>query len=54
MGLVLLSAQPPYFISFTGAPLAAVSFVVSLVYTFVLLSYLLNASGDWIGNREDL
>jgi Putative ABC exporter len=54
MGLVLLSAQPPYFISFTGAPLAAVSFVVSLVYTFVLLSYLLNASGDWIGKREDL
>jgi hypothetical protein len=54
MGLVLLAAQPPSFVPFTGAPLAALMLGASLVYTVGLLRELLNASGDWIGKREDL
>ena len=54
MGLVLLAAQPPAFISFSPALLAVLLLGVSGAYTYEVLKRLLNASGDWIRRREDL
>jgi hypothetical protein len=54
MGLVLLEAQPPSFVPLSPAPLAVVLLVASVAYSYELLRWLLNASGDWIGRREDL
>jgi hypothetical protein len=54
MGLVLVAAQAPPSIPLSPAFLAAVLLLASGAYTYVVLKSLLNASGDWIGKREDL
>jgi hypothetical protein len=54
MGLVV---SAPFWLGLLGGSLAAVAVllvIVALVYTYAILTTLLNAAGDWIGRREDL
>ena len=54
MGLVLLAAQPPAFLTISSGLLTLILLIASIVYSYEVLRRLLNASGDWIGRREDL
>ena len=54
MGLVLLAAQPPGFLPVSSGPLTLILLVASIAYSYEVLRRLLNASGDWIGRRENL
>jgi hypothetical protein len=53
MGLVLLAAQT-LSLPLPPAPFAIALLAVSGGYTYELLRWLLNASGDWVRKREDL
>jgi hypothetical protein len=54
MGLVLLAAQPPASVQISLALLAPILLAVSAAYSYEVIRRLLDASGDWIGRREDL
>jgi hypothetical protein len=53
MGLVLLAAQTSY-LPVPPAPFAIALLAISGGYTYELLRWLLNTSGEWVGKREDL
>jgi len=54
MALVLAAAQLPDIVPIPPTILAGFLFVGSGVYTYEVLTRLLNSSGDWIRKREDL
>src|SRR5579863_1549175 len=54
MGLVLAGAEASTYIPVSPAALAAALFVAAGAYTYFVLRYLLNVSGDQIAKREDL